>query len=123
MSRNTTGRLQQHCCCVYPFHIHIIARYASGCCRYRIVTVFVTLQEIYERKRHEAVERDGYRFQQMEAERQTEEARMHRVRELGLKGKTNKSSEHFNIINLNYHHTPEGDKLRYKVRLWQLIVN
>lgn len=73
------------------------------------------VQETLERKRQEAMHREEQRWQQIEAERQAEEARMQHVRNMGLKGKTNHSSEHFNIISLDYHHTAEGDRLRFKV--------
>jgi hypothetical protein len=52
----------------------------------------------------------------MEAERQAEVDRIQHIRESGLKGRTNKSSEHFNIISLSYHPTKEGKQLQYKVR-------
>jgi hypothetical protein len=56
------------------------------------------------------------RWQQMEEERRREEARMQQVREAGIRGKQNKSSEHFDIISLSYHPTKEGKQLQYKVR-------
>lgn len=68
-----------------------------------------------DRKRQDAIQKEQQRWQHMDAERQAEEARMQQIRDLGLKGKMNKSSEHFNIISLDYHPTPEGDKLKYKV--------
>lgn len=68
-----------------------------------------------DRKRQDAIQREQHRFQKMEDQRQTEDAHMQHVREAGLRGKTNKSSEHFNIISLDYHPTAEGDKLKYKV--------
>jgi hypothetical protein len=52
----------------------------------------------------------------MEEERRREEARMQQVREAGIRGKQNKSSEHFDIISLSYHPTKEGKQLQYKVR-------
>lgn len=73
-------------------------------------------QELYERKRQEAQQRESQRWQQMEAERAREEARVTAAREQGLGSKSNQSSEHFNIISLDYHATKEGAQLRYKVR-------
>jgi hypothetical protein len=61
------------------------------------------------------VANEQQRWVQMEEERRREEARMQRVREAGIRGKQNKSSEHFDIISLNYHPTKEGKQLQYKV--------
>lgn len=61
--------------------------------------------------------RESMRWGQMQALQQAEAERWQHVREAGLKGKQNKSSEHYNIISLQYHPTKEGEKLRYKVRL------
>ncbi len=72
-------------------------------------------QEAFERKRQETQIRESQRWQQMEAERQAEEARMRHIREAGIRGKQNKSSEHFDIISLKYHQTKEGKHLQYKV--------
>eukprot|EP00775_Hariotina_reticulata_P008950 gene8950-9126_t len=72
------------------------------------------VQEMYERKRQQGVRHEVERWQMMEAERQAEVERMQHIRDSGLKGKTNKSSEHFNIISLTYHPTNEGKQLQYK---------
>lgn len=73
------------------------------------------LQHVYERKRQEAAVRESMRWEQMQALQQSEAERWQHVREAGLKGKQNKSSEHYNIISLEYHPTREGEELRYKV--------
>lgn len=75
----------------------------------------VPLQKLFEEKRQKAVASEQQRWQQMEEERRREEARMQQVREAGIRGKQNKSSEHFNIISLSYHPTTEGKQLQYKV--------
>eukprot|EP00879_Flechtneria_rotunda_P021733 GHRR01022917.1.p1 GENE.GHRR01022917.1~~GHRR01022917.1.p1 ORF type:complete len:121 (+),score=55.36 GHRR01022917.1:542-904(+) len=72
------------------------------------------MQELYEKKRQETVQREAQRWQQMETEQQLEAQRMQHVRQAGLKGKQNKGSEHFDIISLEYNPTPEGKKLQYK---------
>uniref|UniRef100_A0A383V3U0 Uncharacterized protein n=1 Tax=Tetradesmus obliquus TaxID=3088 RepID=A0A383V3U0_TETOB len=71
-------------------------------------------QKLFEEKRQKAVASEQQRWQQMEEERRREEARMQQVREAGIRGKQNKSSEHFNIISLSYHPTKEGKQLQYK---------
>lgn len=55
------------------------------------------------------------RWEQLQAAQQAEAERWQHVREAGLKGKQNKSSEHYNIISLDYHPTREGQTLRLKV--------
>lgn len=70
---------------------------------------------MFEKKRQEAVLRESMRWEHMEAAQQAEAERMQHVREAGLKGKQNKSSEHYNIISLEYHPTREGQQLRHKV--------
>lgn len=80
------------------------------------------LQKAYDKKRQEALVRESQRWQQMDADRLAEEQRMQHIREAGIRGKQNKSSEHFDIITLSYHPTQEGKKLQYKVRkapAWQ----
>lgn len=59
--------------------------------------------------------RESMRWEQLQAAQQAEAERWQHVREAGLKGKQNKSSEHYNIISLNYHPTREGETLRMKV--------
>jgi hypothetical protein len=73
-------------------------------------------QAVHERKRTELMEKEHLRWERMAQEAAAEAARMEAVRATGIRGKQNKSSEHFNIINLNYHSTPEGHMLQYKVR-------
>ena len=51
----------------------------------------------------------------MAAESAAEATRLEAVRTSGLRGRTNKSSEHYNIITLDYHNTPEGQSLQFKV--------
>jgi hypothetical protein len=75
----------------------------------------VALQHTYDRKRQEAAMRESMRWEQLQAAQQAEAERWQHVREAGLKGKQNKSSEHYNIISLNYHPTREGETLRIKV--------
>ena len=58
--------------------------------------------------------RESMRWEQVQAAQQAEAERWQHVREAGLKGKQNKSSEHFDIITLRYHSTPEGQTLQYK---------
>jgi hypothetical protein len=70
---------------------------------------------MYERKRQETAVRESMRWEQMQAARQAEAERLQAVRDAGLKCKTNKSSEHYNIISLEYHQSKEGQQLRYKV--------
>jgi hypothetical protein len=55
------------------------------------------------------------RWEQMQATQQAEAQHWQHMREAGLKGKQNKSSEHYNIISLEYHPTREGETLRCKV--------
>ncbi|KAF8059971.1 RE1 [Scenedesmus sp. PABB004] len=73
-------------------------------------------QELYDRKRQEGLERESARWKEIDAERAAEAERMAHVREAGTRGKQNKSSEHFNIITLNYHPTKEGQRLQQKAR-------
>lgn len=70
----------------------------------------------FEKRRQEGAVRESLRWEQMQQRAAAEEQRMQYVREAGLKGKQNKSSEHFNIISLEYNATREGQQLRYKVR-------
>jgi hypothetical protein len=72
---------------------------------------------MYERKRQEVAVRESMRWEQMQAARQAESERLQAVRDAGLKCKTNKSSEHYNIISLEYNQSKEGQQLRYKVGL------
>jgi len=66
------------------------------------------------------MEKEQQRWEKMSAEAAAEAERMDAIRAAGLRGKQNKSSEHFDIITLNYHNTPEGQTLQYKVRRGQL---
>jgi hypothetical protein len=70
----------------------------------------------YDRKRQEAAVRESLRWEQMQGVQEAEAARVQFNRDAGLKAASNKSSEHFNIISLEYHPTREGQQLRYKVR-------
>lgn len=63
------------------------------------------------------MEKEQARWERMAAESAAEAARMEAVRASGMRGKTNQSSEHFNIITLGYHNSPEGHTLQYKVRV------
>ena len=47
---------------------------------------------------------------------QAQEAKLAAKRESGRGALSNKSSEHFNIISLQYHDTPQGSQLQHKVR-------
>ncbi|KAI8476204.1 MAG: flagellar associated protein [Monoraphidium minutum] len=71
-------------------------------------------QETFERKRVEMMEKEQQRCERMAAESAAEAARMEAVRAAGLRGKQNKGSEHFNIITLGYHETPQGQALQFK---------
>lgn len=62
------------------------------------------------------MDKEQQRWERMAAEAAAEAARMEAVRASGLRGKQNKSSEHFNIITLGYHDSPEGHTLQYRVR-------
>lgn len=73
-------------------------------------------QETYNRKRGEQMEKEEQRWEKMAEAQALEAARMEAVRAAGIRGKQNQSSEHFNIITLNYHDTPQGHTLQYKVR-------
>eukprot|EP00882_Tetradesmus_deserticola_P020965 GHRQ01022658.1.p1 GENE.GHRQ01022658.1~~GHRQ01022658.1.p1 ORF type:complete len:132 (-),score=50.87 GHRQ01022658.1:614-1009(-) len=90
------------------------------CCRSLLATPAVAcccylLQHMYDEKRQKAVANEQQRWQQLEEQRQHEEVRMQQMREAGIRGKQNKSSEHFDIISLSYHPTKEGKQLQYKV--------
>jgi hypothetical protein len=73
------------------------------------------MQEVYDRKRVEQMEKEQQRWDRMAAQAAEEAARMEAVRASGLRGKQNHGSEHFNIITLSYHETPQGQTLQYKV--------
>jgi hypothetical protein len=75
---------------------------------------------LLERKRQVNASREQQRWKQHEAALAVEEERTRRMRELGLRGKQNRSSAHFNIISLDYHKTPEGQLLAYKAWLLDL---
>lgn len=62
------------------------------------------------------MEKEHKRWDHMAEEARMEAARMEAVHAAGLRGKQNKSSEHFDIITLRYHNTPEGQTLQYKAR-------
>lgn len=68
-----------------------------------------------DRKRAETMEKEQQRWERMAADAAAETARLEAVRASGLRGRQNKSSEHFNIITLDYHNTPEGQSLQFKV--------
>ena len=72
-------------------------------------------QETYDRKREEQMGKEHQRWERMAAEAAAEEMRMATVRAAGLRGQQNKGSEHFNIITLGYHDTPQGYTLQYTV--------
>jgi hypothetical protein len=76
------------------------------------------MQQLYERKRQETTLRESMRWEQLQEAQRAEAERMQHVREAGLKGKQNNSSEHYNIISLEYHRTQEGQQLRLKVGCW-----
>jgi hypothetical protein len=84
-------------------------------CAHRPVKFLLALQHVYERRRQEAALRESMRWEQMQASQQAEAQHWQHMREAGLKGKQNKSSEHYNIISLEYHPTREGQTLRCKV--------
>lgn len=57
-----------------------------------------------------------YPFALPRAASQAQEAKLAAKRESGRGALSNKSSEHFNIISLQYHDTPQGSQLQHKVR-------
>jgi hypothetical protein len=61
------------------------------------------------------VAREQQRWARMAAESAAEEERLAQARASGMRAKRNMGSEHFNIITLAYHSTPQGQNLRYKV--------
>jgi hypothetical protein len=73
------------------------------------------LQEKYDKKRHETMHKEQERWEAMSQQFQKEETKFQTIRTQGTGAKQNKSSEHFDIISLNYHDTPEGHRLQYKV--------
>lgn len=107
-SRSRNNACALSCCVAVRSCVPLIA---LSCCG----LLSIGLQHVYERKRQEAAVRESMRWEQMQALQQSEAERWQHVREAGLKGRQNKSSEHYNIISLEYHPTREGEKLRYKV--------
>jgi hypothetical protein len=73
-------------------------------------------QEASERKRAARMEQEQARWERMAEQAAAEAARLAAVRATGMRGRQNKSSEHFDIITLNYADTPEGHTLQHKVR-------
>lgn len=71
-------------------------------------------EEVYGKRRDEFAVKEKARWDGMEAARTQEEQRFAQLRSSGAGGKQNKSSEHFDIISLNYHQTREGQQLQYK---------
>ncbi len=70
---------------------------------------------MYERRRDENASKEHQRWLEIEQQQRAEAERLEHARAVGLRGKQNKSSEHFNIISLNYHDTKEGHVLQFKV--------
>lgn len=78
------------------------------------VQAFQKKEEHLQKVRQDNWEKERNRWNNYETKQKNEEQRFQHLRETGVGGKTNKSSEHFNIINLNYAPTPEGQALKQK---------
>mmetsp|Transcript_24377 Transcript_24377/g.53264 ORF Transcript_24377/g.53264 Transcript_24377/m.53264 type:complete len:199 (+) Transcript_24377:253-849(+) len=71
-------------------------------------------EDIYERKRAENYYREKSRWDNMQTNVQRAEQRLQHKREEGTGALRNKSSEHYNIITLNYENSREGQTLKHQ---------
>lgn len=78
------------------------------------VQAFQKREEFLQKKRADSWEKERNRWNNYEQQQKGEQQKFQQLRDTGVGGKTNQSSEHFNIINLNYAPTPEGQALKQK---------
>lgn len=71
-------------------------------------------QAIYENRRQAHDEREKQRWDRINGAEDQRNAFYQANREQALGARANLASEHFDIINLNYHPTPQGQMLKYK---------
>ena len=85
-----------------------------------LTTTRTRTQANYERLRGENYYREEQRWNQMQTNEQRREGHLQTKRQTGEGMKANHGSEHYNILNLNYNATPQGQVLQYKVRVSML---
>lgn len=68
--------------------------------------------EMIERKRVEKFERDLQRWKYMDSEEDREKHRLQYMNQHYLTGKKNKGGAAYNVISLDYDHSPEGQRLK-----------
>uniref|UniRef100_A0A7S0UNQ3 Uncharacterized protein n=1 Tax=Polytomella parva TaxID=51329 RepID=A0A7S0UNQ3_9CHLO len=71
-------------------------------------------QTIYEMKRLERYEKEQTRWKKIESVERRQEAHFQNARETGIGAHANLSSEHYNILTLDYKNTPQGQALKQK---------
>lgn len=71
-------------------------------------------EAIYDRNRADNYYRDKARWDHMEANAQRQEAHLQQARDTGMGARSNKPSEHYNILTLDYAKDNEGQKLQFK---------